>query len=125
MSDGNEVSDGQFLVYVAARQLYVIKPDHKLLRYVTQVDDDAVWEEFMTRFGKPDNTRQDNESSPGMAYIYAMYFLALEEACRNPDQEIIVHHRTTEENIAEARKLGGSNRYPEPKRMVFDGDIPF
>ncbi len=96
MSDGDEVADGQALAIQEARRLHAIKPDHELLRYLTQADRDDVWEDFMWRFGAPGLTREKRGSYPAMAYVYAMYFLALKEACEDPEKAIVVNHRPTE-----------------------------
>ncbi len=96
MSDNDEVADGIELAFTEALKLRKMKPDHELLRYVIHPDDDAVWEEYMNRFGKPGISQEQRSSSPAMGYVYAKYYLALREACADPEKEIIVSHELPE-----------------------------
>ncbi len=96
MSDNDEVADGIELAFTEALKLRKMKPDHELLKYVIHPDDDAVWEEYMNRFGKPGISREQRSSSPALGYVYAKYYLALREACADPEKEIIVSHELPE-----------------------------
>lgn len=96
MSDGDEVASGIELAFAEAHKLHKLKPDHELLRYVLHPDDDAVWEEYMNRFGKPGISREQRSASPAMGYVYAKYYCALREACEDPEKEIIVSHTSPE-----------------------------
>jgi hypothetical protein len=82
MSDGDEVADGQYLCYEAAYDLFQLDPQHELLRFNNQLDDNVIWEEFIRRFAKPGLTRDEMSSYYSMAWIYARYYLALREAIR-------------------------------------------
>jgi hypothetical protein len=84
MSDSCEVEDGMVLAEDMARELYKIDPNHDLLRLFKgkEMSDEAydkVWEEFQTRFGKPDLTRQQRAIAPAQAYFWAGYFLELKK----------------------------------------------
>lgn len=92
MSDSDEVASGSELAFLEAQKLHKLKPDHELLRYVIHPDDDAVWEEYMNRFSKPGISHEQRSTSPAMGYVYAKYYLALREACEDPEKETIVSH---------------------------------
>ncbi|MEI8097022.1 MAG: hypothetical protein WCG73_02870 [Candidatus Moraniibacteriota bacterium] len=92
MSDSSESEDGQFLAFREAKKLYGLKPDHELMKYALDAGNDTVWEEFISRFGKPGISRQAQSSEPAMAYTYAQYFLALREACKDTEKPIVVVH---------------------------------
>lgn len=92
MSDGCEAIDGQWLSIREVKRLYSLKPDHELIRYSLETGDDAVWEEFIKRFGKPGISRKDQSSAPALAYTYTMYCIALHEACEDPEKVIVVNH---------------------------------
>lgn len=96
MSDSDEVTGGIELAFMEAQKLRKMKPDHELLRYVLHPDDDAVWEEYMNRFGKPGISPEQRSTSPAMGYVYAKYYCALREACADPEKEIIVSHESPE-----------------------------
>ena len=96
MSDSDEAVDGLVLALEQACILHNIKPNHHLLRYVTFSDNDATWEEFVAKFGKPGITREEKRSAPAVAYMYAQLYLSLRDACENPDAEIVFHHAATE-----------------------------
>jgi|GEM_PF-4129209 len=90
MSDSDEAADGQRLAYEEARKLFQRKPDHELLRYALHPDDDGIWDEFITRFGKPGLSRDAQRAYPAIAYLYAKYWIALSDACANPEKVIMV-----------------------------------
>jgi hypothetical protein len=92
MSESDEVADSQTLAYEEAANLHAQKPDHELLRYVLRPDDDAVREEFVKRFGRPDLDQEANQAPSATAYMYVKYFLALHEANKDPMKEIVVIH---------------------------------
>lgn len=92
MSDSDEAADGQTLAYREAYLLHVKKPDHPLLKYVLRHDDDAVWEEFVAKFGKPGLSREEQRAYPAQSYMWAKFWVALRQANENPDAEIVVDH---------------------------------
>ena len=96
MSGSDEVTGGIERAFMGAQRLRKMKPDHELLRYVLHPDDDAVWEEYMNRFGKPGINPEQRSTSPAMGYVYAKYYCALREACADPEKEIIVSHESPE-----------------------------
>lgn len=85
MSDSDEATDGQALAYEEAVRLAKLKSDHELLRYALHPDDDAIWEEFVGRFGKPGLSREAQKAYPAIAWLYAQYWIALREACDELD----------------------------------------
>ena len=87
MSDSAEAADGQLLAYEEAKRLAKLKPDHELLRYVLHPDDDVVWGEFVTVFGKPGLSREEKKAYPAGACMYAQYWIALREAWAELDPE--------------------------------------
>lgn len=92
MSDSDEAADGQFLAYQEAKKLHQTRQDHPLLKYALSPGDDAIWEEFVAKFGKPGLTREQQRGYHAIAYMYAMYWVTLRKAKENPDQEIVVNH---------------------------------
>lgn len=81
MSDHDEATYGQVLAYEEAKRLARLKPDHELLRYALHPEDDAIWEEFIGRFGKPGLSREAKKRSSAIAWLYAEYWIVLREAC--------------------------------------------
>lgn len=82
--------DAQDLAFEAAVRLHVLCPQHKLLCYFLYPA--KYWEAFLERFGKPGTTPEEQASKEGLEYVYAKWFLALHEACMNPEKEIVVSH---------------------------------
>lgn len=117
MSDSCEVEDGQWLSIREAKRLYGIKPDHELMKYSLETGDDAVWEEFLNRFGKPGISRQTQASAPALAYTYAMYCIALREACEDPEKVIVVNHQP----VHKAAAMTAANH----RHSIRDEDVPY
>ncbi len=80
MSGNHDVEDGVFLALEEAKRLRLKDPDHELLRYIEHAKDQAVWEEFLTRFGPPDLSREERQSYAAMASVYTTYIVALRDA---------------------------------------------
>lgn len=107
MSDANEDNDAMVLVLGAYQKLQGLKPGHELLKYLLfdGRDEYLVTEyfaEFADRFGKPDTPPDRRRGYRWNTYALAKYFLALEEACQDPEKVIVVSHKSS-----------------------FDDDIPF
>lgn len=98
MSDSDEADCGLALAYELATELLAKKPKHPLLRYLLWLDDEVVYEDFVTMFGKPGLTRDQQRMAPAIAYMFAKYCVALREACENPDTTIVVHHNTSDDD---------------------------
>jgi hypothetical protein len=112
MSDSDEAADGQALAYDEAIRLAKLNPDHELLQYALHPGDDAIWEEFIARFGKPGISREVQKAYPAMAWLYAQYWIALREACDELDPTVV-------KNPAVVPFTPAGNYSP------IDDDIPF
>lgn len=82
--------DAQDLAFEAAVRLHAPCPQHELLRYFLYPQ--KYWEGFLERFGRPGATPEEQASKEGLEYVYAKWFLALREACMDPEKEIVVTH---------------------------------
>ena len=87
MSDMDDCSSGQELAINAARKLNKINPNHELLNLFNfggkgcdEKKFEENWENFQVRFGKPGASKEERGTSPGQAYFWAQYYLALEKA---------------------------------------------
>lgn len=80
------------MTYEAAGKLFDISQGHELLRYAFNEEDDQVQREFRERFGIPDTTDQVRKTPRGMIYAHIQYQMALCEACKDPEKEVMVNH---------------------------------
>ena len=80
MSGNHEVEDDVFLALEEAKHLRAKDPTHDLLRYIEHAEDQAVWENFLTRFGQPDLSREERQTYTAMASVYTTYANALRDA---------------------------------------------
>jgi hypothetical protein len=124
MSDSDEAADGHALAFEEAALLHAKMPSHPLLKYVLHHDNDEIWEEFVERFGKPGITREAKKAAPAVAYMYAMYWVALREANADPEKEVVVVHSSGRPSSSLNQLT--SDRYS--KHTGFGGsedDLPF
>lgn len=80
MLGNHEVEDMVFLALEEAQRLRAKDPAHELLRYIEHSEDQAVWEEFLVRFGEPNLNREERQTYPAMAHVYTTYVSALRDA---------------------------------------------
>ena len=81
MSESGEAEDGMILAVMEARRLRALNENHELLRLWSEADNDEVWEEFQTRFGKEGLSKEQRSCEPAQAYFWANYYIALRNAC--------------------------------------------
>jgi len=79
MSDLGETESAMGLALEELRKLYAKDPENQLVTYWTKAKDDAVWEEFQTRFAKPEWDKKTRARDPAQAYVWGQYFLAIRQ----------------------------------------------
>lgn len=92
MPSKHKTKNVQELVFEEAMRLHEVKPDHELLKYAFGSSDKSVREAFISRFGNPSISKQDQLLAPAPMYTFTMYYLALREACKDPEKPIVVVH---------------------------------
>lgn len=60
-----------------AMRLHEVSPKHDLLKFMFNANDNGVWEEFQTRFGKPGSQNGNRGSEPAIAYCLTQYLLTV------------------------------------------------
>jgi len=47
---------------------------------------------LQAKFGKPGFSCEAKRAAPALAYMYAMYWVALREANKDPEKEVLINH---------------------------------
>lgn len=77
----------------AAFRLFVKNQQHELIiRYFDEVDLGTFSEAFLERFGRPGLSQEERFSEAAKAYALDKYAEALEAACEDPEQDIVITH---------------------------------
>ncbi|MDD2766323.1 MAG: hypothetical protein PHH40_00980 [Candidatus Moranbacteria bacterium] len=88
MLNATEITDISSLITEEAGLLHAHDPKHELLKYLLSAQNDSLWNEFLSRFGKTSIT--DN----GIALeAYNEYYFALHRAVQSLEtsEKILVH----------------------------------